>query len=98
MAGCLRSFRKATIPAEVRRGVALRDGGVPGETIKAGRRYCKAPGWIFWPKRRDGTPGGWVQFSDLELDHVIAESKGGETAVSNIVLACRPCNRSKGTK
>lgn len=89
-------FKKAAIPYAVRRGVAVRSGGVPGSTVKAACHYCGATGFIYWPSRQDGSPSGWVHFSDLELDHVVAEFKGGETSVSNIVLACRPCNRSKG--
>lgn len=34
----------------------------------------------------------------LEYDHVLPVSRGGETIVENLVLACRPCNRSKADK
>lgn len=34
----------------------------------------------------------------LECDHVVPMSRGGETVESNLVTACRPCNRSKGSK
>lgn len=34
----------------------------------------------------------------LEADHVIAVRRGGPTIESNLVTACRPCNRSKGAK
>ena len=33
-----------------------------------------------------------------EIDHVLAVSLGGSSDLSNLVLACRPCNRSKGAK
>jgi len=31
------------------------------------------------------------------MDHVLAEVLGGSHEPSNIVLACRSCNRRKGT-
>lgn len=34
----------------------------------------------------------------LEMDHVIALSKGGKHCASNIVPACKPCNSSKGAR
>lgn len=33
-----------------------------------------------------------------EVDHVIPKSKGGTDELSNLVLACAPCNGSKGDK
>ena len=35
---------------------------------------------------------------DLHMDHVIPESKGGETTLENLQVLCRKCNISKGTK
>lgn len=32
-----------------------------------------------------------------ELDHVVASKHGGQTVSDNLVLACLPCNRHKGT-
>jgi 5-methylcytosine-specific restriction endonuclease McrA len=34
----------------------------------------------------------------LELEHVVPLSRGGRHTKSNVVPACRPCNRSKGNK
>ncbi len=34
----------------------------------------------------------------LEIDHIIAKSKGGSNRVSNLTLACRQCNEAKGNK
>lgn len=32
-----------------------------------------------------------------EIDHVIALKHGGKTTLENLVLACMPCNRHKGS-
>jgi len=32
------------------------------------------------------------------IDHVYPESKGGETTLENLVVACRACNANKGRK
>lgn len=34
----------------------------------------------------------------LEIDHVQARSHGGSNRVSNLVLACHPCNQAKGNQ
>lgn len=89
-------YKKSAIPERVRREVARREGAVPGETVEASCHYCPATGTIYWPRLGNGKPGSWVSFSGLELDHVLAEFAGGEAVADNIVLACQPCNRSKG--
>ena len=33
-----------------------------------------------------------------EIDHFVPVCKGGETKLGNLVLACSPCNRWKGTR
>jgi hypothetical protein len=33
-----------------------------------------------------------------EIDHVIASKHGGESTEDNLVLACLPCNRHKGSE
>lgn len=39
--------------------------------------------------------GDW---GDLTLDHVIPESKGGESTMDNLQTLCRVCNSRKGVK
>jgi len=34
----------------------------------------------------------------LEIDHIYPKSKGGSNRVSNLTLACHPCNQAKGNK
>ncbi|MGB3510162.1 MAG: RNA-guided endonuclease IscB [Microcoleaceae cyanobacterium] len=34
----------------------------------------------------------------LEIEHILAKSKGGSNRVSNLALACRKCNEAKGNK
>jgi 5-methylcytosine-specific restriction endonuclease McrA len=33
-----------------------------------------------------------------EVDHVAPRARGGPTAPSNLVAACRPCNKTKGIR
>jgi 5-methylcytosine-specific restriction endonuclease McrA len=32
----------------------------------------------------------------LEVEHLVARSRGGTNRISNLVIACRPCNQGKG--
>ncbi|MEG3836606.1 RNA-guided endonuclease IscB [Microcoleus sp. Z1_C3] len=34
----------------------------------------------------------------LEIEHIVAKSKGGSNRVSNLTLACRKCNEAKGNQ
>ena len=34
----------------------------------------------------------------LEIEHIVPKSKGGSNRVSNLTLACRPCNQRKGSQ
>jgi 5-methylcytosine-specific restriction endonuclease McrA len=74
---------KSIIPRPLRNLVYNRDGGAC--------RYC---GW----HKDDPVPceGSSVGFMKLSLDHVVPESKGGETTAENLVTACMRCNQTKG--
>lgn len=47
-----------------------------------------------------GNACAYCQTSDrkLEMDHVVALSRGGQHVASNIVPACKPCNARKGNR
>jgi hypothetical protein len=36
--------------------------------------------------------------ADLTTDHLIPKSRGGDDSADNVVLACQPCNASRGEK
>jgi hypothetical protein len=56
--------------------------------------------------RRDGATcaycgrplGTGLPYSRPTLDHVVPVSRGGGDALTNLVLACKPCNRAKADK
>jgi len=35
--------------------------------------------------------------AEIHMDHVIPESRGGETSYNNLQVTCRKCNLAKGT-
>jgi len=35
---------------------------------------------------------------NMEIDHVVPLSKGGQNNINNVVIACKECNMSKGNK
>jgi len=39
-----------------------------------------------------------LAYDTLEIDHIIPEAAGGGNEPNNLWLACRPCNRHKGTQ
>lgn len=39
-----------------------------------------------------------VSNTPLEVEHLIPKSRGGSNRVSNLTLACHPCNKAKGTQ
>jgi 5-methylcytosine-specific restriction endonuclease McrA len=88
--------RKLAIPNAVRRAVATKYGCPPGGEVDVDCYYCGVSSRIRWWPGRRGQAGCWVTFGRLELDHFQAESTGGAAVPENLVLACQPCNRSKG--
>lgn len=89
--------RKIPIPQAIRRELARKYGCMPGETKKCECYYCGTQGTIYWHKTTKGEPSSFVSFS-LEIDHLVSENNNGTSTCDNLVLACRECNREKGTK
>lgn len=42
--------------------------------------------------------GEEFDYEDLTFDHVVPQSRGGETTWENITTSCGPCNHSKGNR
>jgi 5-methylcytosine-specific restriction endonuclease McrA len=53
-----------------------------------------------WVLRRDGYTCQYCgrQDGELTMDHVLPLSRGGQTAWTNVVAACVPCNRKKANR
>jgi 5-methylcytosine-specific restriction endonuclease McrA len=84
--------RRKNIPGPLRRELAKKYGAEFGKVSPANCYWCNEPGQIYWTH----TPG-WVCFS-LEIDHLTPLARGGEDEISNLVLACRKCNRGRFNK
>ena len=39
-----------------------------------------------------------VEHVPLEIEHIVPKSSGGSNRISNLTLACRPCNQRKGSQ
>ena len=39
-----------------------------------------------------------AQPDNLDVDHIIPKSRGGDNSADNLVAACQSCNRSKGAR
>jgi 5-methylcytosine-specific restriction endonuclease McrA len=37
-----------------------------------------------------------LTYEDATIDHVVARGRGGSNALENLVLACEPCNQTRG--
>ncbi len=49
---------------------------------------------------RDGRRCAYCQTKDapLEIEHIVPRSRGGSNRISNLTLACPPCNQRKGNR
>jgi 5-methylcytosine-specific restriction endonuclease McrA len=90
-------YKKASISTPLRRALADKYGCLPGNEKDVECFSCGAPGRIYWHRLRNGRPSAWVTFS-LEIDHATPETSGGQNVAENLILSCRYCNRSRGSK
>ncbi len=66
----------------------LRDAAIDALIAKDGRR-------CFYCARRVSKNGTRKKGNVLTIDHVIPRALGGSDELSNLVLACEPCNKKK---
>jgi 5-methylcytosine-specific restriction endonuclease McrA len=88
-------YRRLAITSEQRRAVAIKYGCEPGDSVEASCFYCGELGFVHWWDGPRSRPTKWITLEDLEFDHFQPVSAGGSNDGSNIVLACRACNRGK---
>jgi hypothetical protein len=70
--------------------------------LEGQKRYVKTKipeelRWLVW-ERDDFTCQGCGARRRLSVDHILAESKGGLTELSNLQTLCVPCNSRKGPR
>jgi 5-methylcytosine-specific restriction endonuclease McrA len=87
-------YKRPSIPVAIRRELAVRHGCNPGELVRV-KCNCGHEGFICWIIR-GRQKLGWVQISDLEIDHIKPLFLGGLSTPENVQLLCRACNRRKG--
>lgn len=89
---------KRAIPGRTKIAVASRVGALPGGTSVVQCFYCGKVGALWWPFTYTNRIGSHMVMTGFEFDHLFPESKGGAADPSNIVIACRSCNRAKKDK
>lgn len=72
------------------RSATMSNHNIGGENRRARKRALIA---------RDGSICHYCGIASdvLTLDHIVPRSAGGANAMSNLCLACQPCNRERGT-
>ncbi|MEO5915156.1 MAG: HNH endonuclease [Luteolibacter sp.] len=92
-----------TIVKQIATEVVNRDGyfcrfcGVPVIEQKAQLLFRKAyPDALRWGPRNVDKHATF-QALDLDLDHILARSLGGENTLDNLVVTCAPCNCGRGS-
>jgi len=86
--------RRIQISDSLKREIASKYGCNKGESKTVECHYCEFTGEIRWIAKSPYHVG-YVTFKGMHLDHRIPNSKGGETSVKNLVLACVSCNLDK---
>ena len=73
------------------------------EHIKRERRKAQEMRQSQWWKQQLGLGrcyhcGEKFAKAELTMDHLVPIARGGKTTKKNVVVACKPCNASKGHK
>lgn len=76
--------KKDVIPRPLRAAVLNRDGN----------RCCNCG----WAPGAGPSPVGFPSQDRLSIDHILPESRGGQTVESNLVTLCVRCNQQKGSR
>lgn len=73
---------------------------LPPELSVRPKPKATIPDWLRWDVwcRDNYTCRHCSRRDRLTVDHIIPESRGGETVLSNLQTLCRPCNSRKGTR
>ena len=72
-------------------GIEYQQGTLHGTHIRAYVRARDGGQWRYCDAK------SWTSSKSFTLDHVVARANRGSSRPENLVLACRPCNRKKGT-
>ncbi len=76
----------------------LNDPKVKGSMYQKGPLYAKSLREYLFQKHKGKCFYCGTKSPNMELEHIVPQSRGGVSSVNNYVLACRECNIAKGTK
>src|SRR5690606_30879863 len=68
-------------------------------TFKRKRRISYSDHLIFFRDKNTCQYCGQVHpRNKMDIEHVIPKGQGGKTEITNVVVACKPCNSKKGCR
>lgn len=76
----------------------MKDPTVKGKQYQRGPLYTKTLRSYLMDKHQSRCFYCGDRTTHLEQEHIVPKSKGGVDSINNLVLACRQCNISKGTR
>ena len=110
LADALQVNRAAIYQYATDQGFSVKKGGQPQTKLEKRIKSMKR-GFCSWPKNyrrykkdlvlRDGLRCHYCEimmtFDEAQVDHILAQARGGTDAPNNLVLACPKCNGLKST-
>lgn len=87
-------LRRKNLPNETRRALALRYECKPGSTTQVSCHWCGKLADVIWYLLASGKPHHWPIFGH-HIDHLLPRARGGADQLSNLVLSCEHCNKSR---